>query len=60
MREISFKGTRVTLFDASSLHKMAVWSDVSPLCSFVEMRMLLSCMELSPALIIMALVVSRF
>ena len=26
--------------DTSSLHKMAVWSDVSPWCSFVEMRML--------------------
>ena len=60
MRKILFKGARVTLFDASSLHKMAVWSDVSPWCSFVKMRMLLLCVELSPALIIVALVVSRF
>ena len=29
--------------DTSSLHKMAVWSDVSPWCSFVEMRMLSLC-----------------
>ena len=26
--------------DTSSLHKMAVWSDVSLWCSFVEVRML--------------------
>ena len=31
--------------DTSSLHKMAVWSDVSPCCSFVEMRMLSLCLE---------------
>ena len=31
--------------DTSSLHKMAVWSDVSPWCSFVEMRMLPLCLE---------------
>ena len=31
--------------DASSLHKMAVWSDVSPWCSYVEMRMLSLCLE---------------
>ena len=29
----------------SSLHKMAVWSEVSPWCSFVEMRMLSLCLE---------------
>ena len=50
MREILFKGAGVNLFkalvrestgtDTSSLHKMAVWSDVSPWCSFVEIRML--------------------
>ena len=61
MREILFKGAGVNLFDASvqkrfrflyryrlytsSLHKMAVWSDVSPWCSFVEMRMLSLCLE---------------
>ena len=31
--------------NASSLHKMAVWSDASPWCSFVEMRMLSLCLE---------------
>ena len=29
--------------DTSNLHKMAVWSDVSPWWSFVEMRMLSLC-----------------
>ena len=59
MREILFKGAGVNIFDASvresrgvlygyryiSLHKMAVWSDVRPWCSFVEMRVLLLCLE---------------
>ena len=31
--------------DTSSLHKMAVWSDVSPWCNFVEVRMLSLCLE---------------
>ena len=31
--------------DTSSLHKMAVWSDVSPRCNFVEVRMLSLCLE---------------
>ena len=31
--------------DTSSLHKMAVWSDVSLWCSFEEMRMLSLCLE---------------
>ena len=31
--------------DTSSLHKTAVWSDVSSWCSFVEMRMLSLCLE---------------
>ena len=31
--------------DTIRLHKMAVWSDVSPWCSFVEMRMLSLCLE---------------
>ena len=59
MREILFKGA-VSIFlrhryekvsgfctgtDTSSLHKMAVWSDVSSWCSFVEMRMLSLCLE---------------
>ena len=59
MREILFKGTGVNLFEASvrksfrfctgtdtsSLHKMAVWSDVSPWCNFVAVRMLSLCLE---------------
>ena len=31
--------------DTSSLYKMAVWSDVSPWCSFDEMRMLSLCLK---------------
>ena len=60
MREILFKGAGVNLSEASvrkvsgfcsgtdtaSLHKMAVWSDVSPWCSSVEMRMLSLCLEI--------------
>ena len=60
MREILFKGAGVNLFEASvqkrfsffctgtdtsSLHKMAVWSDVSPWRNFVEVRMLSLCLE---------------
>ena len=59
MREILLKSAGVNFFEASvresfrlcrgidtsSLHKMAVWSDVSPCCSFVEMRMLSLCLE---------------
>ena len=60
MREILFKGAGVNLSevsvrqkvsgfctgtDTSSLHKIAVWSDVSPWCSFVEMNMLSLCLE---------------
>ena len=43
--------------DTSSLHKMAVWSDVSPWCSFVEVRMLSLCLEITK---LMSLVVSWF
>ena len=31
--------------DTSSLRKMAVWSDVSPWCNFVEVRMLSFCLK---------------
>ena len=31
--------------DTSSLHKMAVWSDDCPWCSFIEMKMLSLCLE---------------
>ena len=31
--------------DTSSLYEIAVWSDVSPWCSFVKMRMLSLCLE---------------
>ena len=40
-----FKSGFCTGTDTSSLHKMAVWSYVSPWCSFVEMRMLSFCLE---------------
>ena len=59
MRDILFKGAGVhflrhryekvsgfcTGTDTPSLHKMAVWSDVSPWCNFVEVRMLSLCFE---------------
>ena len=58
MRQVLFKGAGINLFEASvresrgflygyrsSLHKMAVWSDVRPWCSLVEMRVLSLCLE---------------
>ena len=49
VRETLFKGAGVNLFkasvrestgtDTSSLHKMAVWSDASPWCRFIQMKM---------------------
>ena len=58
MREILFKDGSVDLFEALvrksfrflyryrySLHKTAVWSDVSPWSSFAETRLLSLCME---------------
>ena len=59
VRQVLFKGAGVNIFDAPvresrrvlywyryvSLHKRAVWSDVRPWCSFVEMRVLSLCLE---------------
>ena len=65
MREILFKSAGVnpiflryryekvsgfcTGTDTSNLHKMAVWSDVSPWCSFAEMKMNFAWKTLSQA-----------
>ena len=45
--------------DTSSLHKTAVWSDVSPWSSFVETRLLSLCVE-NTKVKQMPLVVSMF